>query len=178
VTPLKPFVVRVIGTAVFNPSKNDNHFIENFPILINSILEDTALYELKHVTIERYVPYNNVFSSETENITMLIGMIRGIFLRPNPCSDLGLTPRMERAIDWKIKMSQICNKHTEFSNPSSGLDKKFSISLAKHITGNSYEFKTDHEADATCIASIPFLEECSKTVRAGESKNGHGRIKI
>jgi len=157
VQKVQPFKVKVIASGVFNPSKNDYGFIEELPIIINSMISDTSQFEIKFITIERYVPYNNVFSSETENITMLIGMIRARFLGYNACTDSSVYPKMIRAIDWKIKISQICNQHTGFSNPSPSFDKKFSVALAKHITDNSYEFKTDHEADACCLASLPFI---------------------
>lgn len=149
--------IEVIGSKVFNPSLGDAIFVESLPLIVNSILGDTTKYEVGYLTIERYVPYNNVFSAETENITMLIGMIRSRFFHSNECSESGLNVNLVRAIDWKIKLAQHNAKHTEFSNPSSSLDKKYSIAMASFITDNKYEFKTDHEADAICLSSLPLL---------------------
>lgn len=162
VEELPNFKVQVISTRVCNPSLSDLNFAENLPILINQLMGDTLGLEVVQLWIERYVPYNNVFSAETENITMLIGMMRSRFFNNNPCTGVGIVPRMVRAVDWKIRLAQIMAKYAGFQNPSSSLDKVFSIALARFLTDNKYEFKTDHEADAVCIASIGILEKQAK----------------
>lgn len=158
-----PFKVYVHGTKTINPSLGDYKFIEDLPFTINSSLQGfTFDYEVSGAVIERYVPYSNVVSTETENITMLIGMIRARLHLPNPCSDGKMDILMIRAIDWKIKMVQILNKHCGFQNPHPKLDKKFSVTAANFITGNTYEYKDNHEADAICLAALPFLVEEGK----------------
>lgn len=162
-----PWKVRVVGSMTLNPSKDDRIFVESLPVIINSLMEDTLRYDVDYLTIERYVPYNNVFSSETENITMLIGMIRSRFFHRNECNEEGITPTMVRAIDWKVFMAQTMTKNCKFDNPSSSLDKKYSIALAKFITNNEYVINTDHEADAICLAAIPFFKRQISRANSG-----------
>ena len=136
--------VQVIKTGVLNPSENEYECVKTLSDLVKD-------YDVKkYLTIERFVPYNKVFSSDSENITMLIGMLKAEFY--SKVEELLLI----RAIDWKIKLVQINNKLFGYQSPSTILDKKYSLSIAKFIT-NNYEFKTDHEADATCLASTPLF---------------------
>lgn len=116
---------------------------------------------LAFATMERFVPYNNTFSTEAENIVMMIGGIREA-LQPW-AQETRSTGRgqmvLVRAIDWKVTLVKILVKHLGFDNPSASLDKKFSIAAATHILNGKYEFKTDHEADAVCLAAFPQLLE-------------------
>jgi hypothetical protein len=156
----KPFKIKVIGSMVLNPSVGDLTFIEDLPIIINTLLKDTLLYEVGYLAIERYVPYNNVFSAETENITMLIGMLRTKLFHSNECCENGVKAQMVRAIDWKITLAQWGAKYCGFDNPSSGgLDKGYSKAMARFLTENKYDIKTDHEADAICLAALPFVDQ-------------------
>jgi hypothetical protein len=148
--------VEVLATKVFDPSKGPLAFSTALPLIINGLVKDTTLYELKGISIERYVPYSNTMTQETENITMLIGMITSTFFIDNPCGK-GAYPELVRAIDWKVKMARGNARVLGFDNPADKLDKKYSLAMAKFLTENKYEFQTDHEADATCIASIPIL---------------------
>jgi hypothetical protein len=43
-------------------------------------------------------------------------------------------------------------KTKKFSNPSTSFDKVFSVAAAKACLDTEYEFKTDHEGDASAIA--------------------------
>jgi hypothetical protein len=64
---------------------------------------------------------------------------------------------LHRAIDWKMDMVKALHKKKEFENPSSKLDKKFSIAAAKACLDHEHTFATDHEADAVCLASYPVI---------------------
>lgn len=158
VTPLEDGKVRVLHTGVYSPTKGAINFVRDLPLIINHAIYDTTEYEVQDLTIERYVPYSNTMTTETENITLLIGMILGRFAVENPASG-PIQACLVRAIDWKINLAKGNAKHKGYQNPSDKLDKKFSISMAQFLTKNEYEFKSDHEADATCIASIPILRE-------------------
>lgn len=144
---------RLVKSGVNNPSEKDADFPDFFysqvfrDIIAADDLDPDEFPAVGDVAIERYVPYNNTFSAEAENITMLIGGLRQIF---NPV-------RLYRAIDWKTALVKLLVKHTGFDNPSTSLDKKFSIAAAKHILNNKGEFSSDHEADAICLAAFPVL---------------------
>ena len=143
----------LLKSGVENPSLKDADFPEYFygcvfqNVYDKDDLHPDALPELAQVSIERYVPYNNTFSAEAENITMLIGGLREAFKPVN----------LYRAIDWKTALVKMLVKHTGFDNPSTSLDKKFSIAAAKHILNNKGDFNSDHEADAVCLSAFPVL---------------------
>lgn len=176
--------VRVLGSETLNPSEGDYQFVAGLPWRIKAMAEKAGLIWddksgciLKNVVVERYVPYNNVFGTETENITMLIGMIRQRFSEGTPVSNYGVLPEnlfLYRAIDWKAKLAQLMSKHAGFHNPAISLDKKYSLAMARFLTrpqhadpktileekGNKFEpsyLQVDHEADATCLASLPII---------------------
>lgn len=96
------------------------------------------------LVLERYVAYGGVTNSDSENILMLIGAIHHGY------ASKGYDVRLMRAIDWKIILCKHLVKTSTFSNPSPKLDKKFSFAAAEHICGKKP--KTDHEADALCLA--------------------------
>lgn len=116
------------------------------------------------VTIERYVPYNNTFSAEAENITMLIGGLRQRF------SEEGADVYLVRAIDWKTALVKILVKYYGFDNPSTSLDKKFSVAAAKCLLKLDNLNITDHEADAICLAAFPLLCSWHKVPTAENGK--------
>lgn len=146
--------VKVSYSKVCNPSVWDP---------LESFVDEAILGPIFHLSnglidyetvVERYVAYENVRSAEAENINNLIGMIRiGVY-----GDKRGSAPTLYRAIEWKVKLSQLLCKHTGFQNPSLTLDKKFSIAAAKAVLKEPYEIKTDHEADAICLAAFPFVE--------------------
>lgn len=148
--------VEILRMKTFNPSAAQCP--EKF--VYDEILEAPreyleGAYYFDYATIERYVAYANVKTSETENITTLIGMLNmGIWERSDFIKKTNL-----RAIDWKVYLCQTLAKHVGFQNPSLKLDKKFSIAAAKAVLLNpdKYEFKSDHEADAICLAALPFV---------------------
>lgn len=100
------------------------------------------------VTIERFVAYAGVSTSETENICMIIGALQYAFKE-----HYGLDSLMLRAIDWKTNLVKALYKTQGFDNPSTKLDKKFSLAAGNACLNTEKNvFKTDHEADATCLA--------------------------
>lgn len=117
-----------------------------------------ALNHLDHLVIERYVSYNGVQTSESENILMLIGALRES-LRSFYAPELTLY----RAIDWKMKLVKHLVRTKGFDNPSNSLDKKFSIAAAKSCLDVKGEFESDHEADAICLASIPLFKDSTRS---------------
>lgn len=162
-----PGKVKVIATKVFDPSMGSLIFVEALPKMSLSLVEKAGLCisncEIKHLVIERYAAYNNVMTAESENIGMLIGGIRSKFF--SACDGMeALDAKLYRAIDWKIKLVQLANKRFGYENPSDKLDKKFSMSMAIFLMEENYELRTDHEADAICLASIPFLEQQSESI--------------
>lgn len=141
----KPFRVKVNSSAVLDVSSGTEGWVDKIGELDDSI---------DSVCIERYVPYAGIREAESENINMTIGMIRMKFFLSS-----GKPPvYMYRAFDWKVKIIQILSKYSNFENPSSQLDKKFSLYAAKFITENENKITT-HEADAICIAALPIFED-------------------
>lgn len=142
----------LMGSRTFNPSK-----MVDATATICSWAEDiipTCDLPLTYC-IERYVSYKGVNTAEAENILMLIGGLReaiGWTLRDEGSNP----PLLVRAIDWKTDLVKYLAKNRGFDNPSTSLDKKFSIAAAKCIIGN-HEIKTDHEADAICLSAYPQL---------------------
>ncbi len=136
-----------VGTTVMNPSSYKN--IAEFINKLDAVIDDHDV-TLDTVTIERYVAYQNVQSAETENITMVIGALHYYFN-----FQWAIDPRMVRAIDWKTALVKALFKKKGFNNPSTSLDKKFSIAAADSCMGKVLALKTDHEADAICLAALP-----------------------
>jgi len=102
---------------------------------VEQIMSLSPPYE--SIGIERFVTYKGVASSASEDILMLIGALR-----------LGLSPDavVFRAIDWK---TYVLHK-LGLSSENGKLDKKFSFQACEAVVG--VRPKTDHEADAICIA--------------------------
>lgn len=121
------------------------------------------------VCLERFVSYGNIRSSHTEEITRIIGQIEmKVELTPGLYG-----PMMLKAIDWKTKLCQTLVKYAGFDNPSSFLDKKFSIAAAKHISTTPDVKITDHEADAICLAAYPHIMAQAQAARtAGRAPLG------
>lgn len=140
----------LVASRTFNPSKH-----KEFPDFLCSWIDDTVSQSaLTSACLERYVSYKGVNTAEAENILMLIGGLRQA-LRYSQAS-LPFDVLLVRAIDWKTDLVKYLVKNKGFDNPSTSLDKKFSIAAAKCIIGN-HEIKTDHEADAICLAAYPSL---------------------
>jgi Holliday junction resolvasome RuvABC endonuclease subunit len=98
------------------------------------------------LTIERYVAYAGTHNAASEQILMLIGAISYAFEK-----EYGVV-HLVRAIDWKVALCKTLYKTQGFKNPSSSFDKKYSMAAATTLSGQI--FKTDHEADAVCLAYV------------------------
>lgn len=150
------FKVEVVTSQTLNPSSfgSIDRFTDHAVMLCDQTCKGKRDYlSVEGITMERYVAYKGVLSSETENITMVIGSLNYGLYRFS-----GLHVGLTRALDWKIEMAQLLNKHAGFTNPSMSLDKKFSIAAAKHICTSYEKVNNDHEADAVCLAALPFLK--------------------
>lgn len=125
------------------------NFVASILDLMHTWQDDTTMEgvfeHIECVTIERYVPYAGTFSTDSEHIVLLIGALEYAFNREYGCS-----VNIVRAIDWKPKLCKALYKKMKFNNPSTKFDKKFSHAAATCITAQ--KFKTDHEADAVCLA--------------------------
>lgn len=97
--------------------------------------------------MERFVYYDGVHNPNSEQILMITGQMQ-MWL----AWDYQVVPVMFKAFDWKSRLSKHLFK-MGFRNPSDRLDKKFSLAAARFIFPD-YDFKTDHEADAACMAYI------------------------
>jgi len=156
---------KLVYSTTLNPSSYESpeFFVEQaLDDIIAVAIGGSYLKNVKHFTIERYVAYANVKTSETENITSLIGMM-SLYAYQASLSfgkdDHPLDRTLVRAIEWKVGIAQLLAKHTTFRNPSTQLDKKFSIAVAKELIDGNGKFETDHEADAIALAAIPFARE-------------------
>ena len=140
----------LVKSHTFNPSKHTE-----FPDFLCGWIDDCLPgYMPQGACIERYVSYKGVNTAEAENILMLIGGLRQALLYSSPVPPFDVS--LVRAIDWKTDLVKYLVKNRGFDNPSTSLDKKFSIAAAKCIIGN-YDIKTDHEADAICLAAYSSL---------------------
>lgn len=158
------FRIKKLASLVINPSKGDLELVKDLPKTLEELAGfDKSTHHIEYIVAERYVPYNNLFGTETENITMVIGMLRQMFY-----TEYGVKAGLVRAIEWKVKLAQVMSKHAGFNNPSIGLDKKFSCAIANFMLRSPHtkdsknedpkiHFDTDHEADALCLAGLPFM---------------------
>lgn len=142
-----------VHSVTLNPSEMND--AKRCRLIFSEIITKVPPQTVTHLVIERYVSYQNVNTSEAENILMLIGSLveagRHLFY--------GADIIMIRAIEWKMEMVKTLVKLKGFDNPSDKLDKKFSIAAAKACLDTTPTFKTDHDADSLCLATIPFLRE-------------------
>lgn len=144
--------LHLVHSCVMNPSTFDS--IPKFTKALWSVVLESLMNTgeepcISSVTIERFVAYAGVSTAETENICMIIGALQQMF--DNEATF------MLRAIDWKTTLVKELFKQKGFDNPSAKLDKKFSIAAAKACMDSEVKFATDHEADATCLASYPSI---------------------
>ena len=130
--------IQLLGRGYLDPSKKG---------LFETVEFFRDLGSSSHrIIIERYVAYEGVHNSASEDILMLIGALT-YALGPSKVSH-------PRAADWKVFMAKRSFK-LGFRNPSESFDKKYSIALAEFITGVKPE--TDHEADAIGLAAYGLL---------------------
>ncbi len=142
----------LVHSCVMNPSTFPTipDFVNAlWKVVLDKLFESGEEPCIDSVTIERFVAYAGVSTSETENICMIIGALQYLFKAPG-CL-------MLRAIDWKTTLVKELYKQKSFDNPSAKLDKKFSIAAAKACLDHEHKFATDHEADSTCLAAYPSI---------------------
>ena len=140
-------VISVWTTGTFDPSSFPHPAQE----LYTKLHSGELLPAPDFVHIERYVSYQGVQTAEAENILMLIGGLKQAWVqRP---------VLLSRAIDWKTELVKLLVRNKGFDNPSSSLDKKFSIAAAHACLDKPCEIRTDHEADAICLAALPLLRK-------------------
>jgi len=142
-------IITVIHTQVMNPSSYEN--ITKFMEDLDHIIVPLVL-QVDTITIERFVAYAGVSTAETENICMLIGSLVYYF---GSKDSWGVEPLLLRAIDWKTNLVKSLFKKKGFDNPSSKLDKKFSMAAAQASVDVTIPYSTDHEGDAVCLAAYP-----------------------
>lgn len=124
---------------------------------VDYLVEDLTTPSPELVTIERFISYKGVHTSDSENIVMVIGGLDYAFQKTG--SVVESYPQLVRAIEWKTELVKLLVKNKGFDNPSTSLDKKFSIAAAKSCLDIPGDFKSDHEADAVCLACLPVLRE-------------------
>lgn len=109
----------------------------------------SGITKVESVVLERFVAYEGVHSNVNEPLLMLIGALQYRF--ENESVKVGLV----RAIDWKPKLCKWLVRNKGFKNPASNFDKKFSLAAAQALSG--VKFKSDHEADAVCLAYLGWI---------------------
>lgn len=102
------------------------------------------------VYIERYVSYGGI-TTDPEMILMMIGALQYVFEHDK------INVHMVRAIDWKPKVCKYLVRTRGFNNPYPSFDKKFSILAARELSG--FECKSDHAADAICLAYLHQIDK-------------------
>ena len=130
------------------------------------------------IGLERYVSYGNVRSTHTEDITRVIGMIEMYVFIQNLNSVKQTSLNTIRAIDWKTELVQNLSRHFGFDNKFTALDKDFSMQAAKFIVSNPESIKTDHEADAICIAALPIIKDKIKQLDKNNKKGDSHQYSI
>lgn len=150
--------ISLVHSETLNPSSygsNWNCVVHIQQIVANHVPGYHDNYSLHSVNIERFVSYKDKLTTTAENILMLIGAIECTI-----CNWRTETPPiLYRAIDWKQDLVKLLVKNKGFDNPSTSLDKKFSIAAAHACLDIKGEFNNDHEGDAICLASIGLLKE-------------------
>lgn len=162
VEPQEPFKVHICELETYDPRKED-------ATVIVAGLERDLFHSWgespDYLTMERFVPYSGSKNDIMEEVNQVIGMFRYMFTRNH------VDVRMVRAVEWKTTLVKLLNKHCGFENPSKtgSLDKVFSLAAARFITTNPELIKNDHEADAVCLAALPYLEACAKAATSKPS---------
>ena len=146
--------LKLVHSATLNPSLYSDK--ERCSKVLSELTSKVPIELISSVGIERYVAYKGIHTADSEKIIMLIGSLveRVNIETQGACGIL-----LYRAVDWKVALVKQLAKYRGFSNPSDSLDKKFSIAAAKACLDLPGTFKTDHEADSICIASLPFIQQ-------------------
>lgn len=148
--------LHLVYSCVMNPSEfsSISQFVYELNNTIGSTIDNDAEcgFFLSTATIERFVAYAGVSTAETENICMIIGALQYMFTQ-----EWEVEPVMIRAIDWKTTLVKELHKQKGFDNPSMKLDKKFSDAAAVSCLNLPKKLPTDHESDASCLASYQVI---------------------
>jgi hypothetical protein len=175
--PFPEWKLKVVETGTQDPSKSPSA-----EIFVDYLMRDWFFKPVEAealdqtLTIERYVTYQGVHTHESENILMLIGAMRLCYY-----STYGNIATLVRAIDWKTKMTQTLNRLYGFENAGTSMDKNLSVQLAKFLVTNPEVIKTDHEADAICLAAYPYvlrLSERQSPKTQGSPSTIKGRVSL
>ena len=132
------------GSFVPKDSKSILGAIQTMEYKLN-LCEKDANFDIE-VYLERFVAYQGIHSSASEEILMFIGALVYYF------QERGDTVNLVRAIEWKPKIAKHIFRTKGISNPSDSFDKKFSIWAAKQLS--SKDIRSDHEADAICLSYL------------------------
>lgn len=117
----------------------------------------------QQITIERYVAYKGVHNAASEEILMIVGGLRFCFSQ--------YKIDLLRAIEWKPRVCKYLVKNRNFDNPSLKFDKIFSMAAARCIVGFEKDLiKTDHVADAICLAYYGYITHVSETQKPIKEK--------
>ena len=146
-----------LGVGILNPDGTfaSSHCVDlkHAESFLDAVGEVEALFkvippeEIKGVVIERYVLFNGgTPNKDSEFITMVGGGLAWKF------SALGIPVAMRRSIEWKPLVCKLLYKEQGFKNPSKSFDKRYSKAAASAIVGS--KLRTDHEADAICMAYL------------------------
>lgn len=102
------------------------------------------------VAMERFVAYQGITTSASEDILMFMGGLT--YCLEQEMDSHRIRVKLVRAIDWKPVICKYLVRSQKFSNPSSSFDKKFSLAAAEALS--KMKIKSDHEADAICLAYL------------------------
>jgi hypothetical protein len=157
--------ISLLHTVTIDPSKHGLHdTVQGIKLLLQKIIPCRGI-DLTNVYIERFVSYGNTQTNNAEDITLIIGAL--VYMLKD---SFHVDAKLVRAIEWKIDLVQKLHIQKGFDNPSSNLDKKFSIAAAHACLDMKGEFDNDHVADATCLASIGFFENCYTKLRSASKQ--------
>ena len=145
--------IEVVHSATLNPSAIDA--TKRCQQILMEVGSKVTPKLVTNAVFERYVSYSGVNTAEAENILMLLGGLvestRQLFY--------GADIEMLRAIQWKSELVKMLFKLKGFQNPASSLNKVFSIAAAHAVLDIDKEIKDDHQADAICLAALPFIRK-------------------
>ena len=130
--------------SIYDTGKPKDHGITTF---ISTVLGKPE--GVVSLTMERFVPYDGMYTTATETVTMMIGALQYHY------ELLGIKVHLFRAIEWKPALCKWLVKNKGFKNPSIRFDKEFSIAAAECLCGKS--IKSDHRADAICLAYLGYI---------------------
>ena len=121
---------------------------------VEKVLAPYPAEAVSAVVIERYVLFGGgTPNKDAEFITMVGGGLAWRF------ASQGVPVAMRRSIEWKPLVCKLLYRDIGFKNPSTSFDKRYSKAAARAITQQSC--KTDHEAEAICMAYLAYKSHAS-----------------